>query len=553
MGLPWFGPAALALIFIAILGTLVSTMHQRALEYQHDDLIADMQTAEYAIGLRLQADRQYLSLLAEQMPQGVLDEPTFQERASKYIINHPEIIAIGYAEDGRIQSVAPGALHANLIGYRLRIDGPSDTDVFQTLIGGMVGFKMLVPVDKHDPSTRLFVGIYSAERVLRDALPREILQQYRVGLQKSDGSVIFRLPHLGRTDPRLVRSAPIEPLGEGTVLELQRYGAGVFGMGINMLIIVSVGLATGMACGMWALNRQIARRHEIERELRQTNDKLEHRVEERTSELREVNLKLEAEIVERQLAEARDRQHQQQLAQVDRLSSMGEMAAGLAHELNQPLGAIAAFGQAATRLIDRNIAEVPELRGVLRDICDQAQRAGKIVHRLRNFVADDTPEKKPEAIGTLIQDVLELIGVELRHHQIQVEVAPMDHLPPVMVDAIQIQQVIVNLVSNAADAMANEAPGDRRVRVWAEAEGDCSVRVAVSDNGAPGDQSQLDTMFEPFITTKKQGMGMGLSICRSIVEAHGGRMWAVRNAERGLTIFFVLNAVQESHHDTASA
>lgn len=195
------------------------------------------------------------------------------------------------------------------------------------------------------------------------------------------------------------------------------------------------------------------------------------------------------------------------------------MAATLAHELNQPLTAIASFAQAAQRLLEAG--DHAELAHALARIDANARRAGQIICHMRGYVRKDELPRMPHEINPLVESALQLIGAELRHHDARLGLCLQPGLPPVVVDAIQIQQVILNLVRNSLEAL--EQSHERRVWINTARRGE-EVVVQVLDSGPGLPAAVAERQFEPFVTTKADGLGMGLSICKSIVEAHGGKL-----------------------------
>ena len=250
-------------------------------------------------------------------------------------------------------------------------------------------------------------------------------------------------------------------------------------------------------------------------------------------------LVLAHDIRERRRAEARVRGLQADLQHVSRLSAMGEMASGLAHELNQPLTAIRNYVQASRRMLT---AQNGEASGKVHEYMDKAiaqtDRAGQIMRRMRKFVEKGETDRSFEDVNEVVEEASKLALVGARDINIEVEFNFGTDLPQVLVDKIQIQQVVVNLVRNGVEALT-----DSKVRKLAistaATEGD-GVEVAVCDSGPGVTKEITGRLFQSFVTTKAQGMGLGLSICRSIVEDHGGRLWAERNQERGMTFRFTL-------------
>jgi PAS domain S-box-containing protein len=255
------------------------------------------------------------------------------------------------------------------------------------------------------------------------------------------------------------------------------------------------------------------------------------------------------DLTARQATEARLQELQAELLHVSRLSAAGEMATALAHELNQPLTAVASAIRAARRMLasaspDDRPGAAGEVQEAMDLAAEQALRAGQIVRRIRNFVAGDSEaEKRLEDLRRLIEEAGALALVGARERGVHVAVHFEAELPPVFVDRIQVQQVLFNLVRNALEAMGEvEAPRRRELVVAASAAGPEMVEVAVADTG-PGLAPEIaDSLFNSFVSTKPGGLGMGLSICRSIVEAHGGRLWAERNPAGGTVFRFTLPA-----------
>jgi len=246
------------------------------------------------------------------------------------------------------------------------------------------------------------------------------------------------------------------------------------------------------------------------------------------------------DITARVRAEEQARQRQAELAHVARLGTMGEMAAGLAHELNQPLSAIVNYVQACLERIQSGAGDPSELLSDMEQAAAQAERAGEIVERIRKFVRKPEARRTAMDPNTLVREAADLVKTELRHHEVQLILDLTDPLPKVEADSIQIEQVIVNLIRNSMEAMSETRGDGRRLVIQTSSAGHDAVECAISDTG-PGLSADVgERAFDPFFTTKPDGMGMGLSICRTIIEAHGGRLWATPNPERGATFRFTL-------------
>lgn len=232
------------------------------------------------------------------------------------------------------------------------------------------------------------------------------------------------------------------------------------------------------------------------------------------------------------------RQQLEAIAHLARVTTVGEMAAGLAHELNQPLGAILNNAGVALDAV-AEIDAPPLIADALEDISSEAKRAGDIIHRVRDFVRKQRPKFAPVQVNSLIREAVRLLAADLRHACVYSDLKLADRLPPAKADNVQVEQVLVNLLRNALDAMASVPPAARRLSIVSDAD-NVSVRVRVIDAGSGATPEQLDDMFSAFFTTKPNGMGMGLAICRSIIEAHGGHIRATANPDRGITVEFTL-------------
>jgi PAS domain S-box-containing protein len=245
-------------------------------------------------------------------------------------------------------------------------------------------------------------------------------------------------------------------------------------------------------------------------------------------------------------ASERDLQFAQaELARVSRLTTMGELAASISHEVNQPLTAVINNGSACLRLLANRSLEPDVLRGALEGIVADGTRASAVLARIRAFIKKEPAEKNPLDINEVIQDVLVLADRELYENQVLVDRQLTTKLPYVLADRVQLQQVVLNLIMNGIEAL--NAVTDRPRFLWVQSRiaDSGEVLVAVSDSGT-GLELEMDRVFAPFFTTKAAGMGMGLSISRSLVEGHGGRLWAAPNTPHGAVFSFTLPAAAGS-------
>lgn len=250
------------------------------------------------------------------------------------------------------------------------------------------------------------------------------------------------------------------------------------------------------------------------------------------------------DVTERHTAEALAREQQMELAHLERVQTMGHMASGLAHELNQPLGSIVNYAGAARQLLARGEVDATKFDMILKEVVSESSRAGEIIRRLRKFVEKQRPQVQPTDITLLINEALHILAFETRRIGVVADVYFDTDLPMVAADSVQIGQVLVNLIRNAIDAMQEVPRSQRTLRVTAVHDAG-GVRVAVADSGVGADDQDLGRLFKAFHTTKPQGLGMGLALCRMIIEGHGGQIWAERAQPSGLSVAFTLRSAAE--------
>ena len=242
----------------------------------------------------------------------------------------------------------------------------------------------------------------------------------------------------------------------------------------------------------------------------------------------------------RKVAEIEARARQAEVAHLSRVTMLGELAGSLAHEVNQPLAAIVSNAQAAQRFLSRN-GEVEEVREILADIAQEGKHASDVIQRLRELMRKGEVVFAPLALGEVIENVLRLCRAELAAQGVAVVSEIAEGLPPVRGDRVQIEQVLLNLVTNGADAMAQVEFSRRLLRIVAVlANGGGEVRVTVADRGTGLPAEAPERVFEPFVTTKERGLGLGLAVCRTIMASHEGRLWAVNDPGGGATFHFTL-------------
>jgi PAS domain S-box-containing protein len=249
------------------------------------------------------------------------------------------------------------------------------------------------------------------------------------------------------------------------------------------------------------------------------------------------------DITARKQAEREAHQRRDELTHISRVAMLGELSASTAHELNQPLTAILSNAQAALRFLDRDVADVDEVREIIKDIVADDQRAAEVIKRLRALFRRDAARHESLDVNQIARDALRLAHGDIVTRDVSVTLDLVSGLPAVVGDRVQLQQVLLNLILNACDAVADNAPGDRDVTVRTERADGAGVQISVRDRGHGIEAKQLERVFEPFVTTKAQGIGLGLSISRSIVVAHGGRLWAENDGDRGMC--FTIELPQE--------
>jgi C4-dicarboxylate-specific signal transduction histidine kinase len=280
----------------------------------------------------------------------------------------------------------------------------------------------------------------------------------------------------------------------------------------------------------------------------EARDQLEERIAERTAELIRANEVLKIEIADRKQAEnvtwqalERLRQAQADLAHANRVTIMGELTASLAHEVNQPIAAALTNANTCLLWLARDTPDVGEARAATRRIVQDATRAGEIITRIRLLFKKGRPKLEQVDINDIIREIVALLRNEATRYGVSVRTELAGDLPPIMGDRVQLQQVMMNLIMNSIDAMKS-VDGTREVAIASERAGTGQMMVSVSDTGVGLPSQHADRIFNAFVTTKVDGTGMGLSISRSIVEAHGGRLWAADNSPRGATFYLTLSA-----------
>lgn len=318
---------------------------------------------------------------------------------------------------------------------------------------------------------------------------------------------------------------------------------GTAAVGVAIVLLLSL-YAFVVRPATLVIRRQLAmlaasdeRHRDLAELLGRARDDLEIRVRERTNELSRTNAALEREMSQRQCVEARMRRLSSDLAHATRVTALGELATGLAHELNQPLGAVANYAGTCELLLERDLPQNHASHRAINEIKRAALRAGEIVRRMRNFVKRSPEQRSAVELNNLVREVTQLCEPELRRFCIELTLDLSDEPTAVFADPIQIQQVLVNLIQNAIQAMPAKRQKRLQIRTSSTADG---VQVDVIDSGPGFLQPDGEKPFEPFFSTKADGLGMGLAISQTLIEEHDGRIWAGNCPDGGAIVSFCL-------------
>ncbi|MGO9434200.1 MAG: sensor histidine kinase [Terracidiphilus sp.] len=296
---------------------------------------------------------------------------------------------------------------------------------------------------------------------------------------------------------------------------------------------------TFVLCEVGAAQLISWRRH-TEDALRQARDDLEVRVAERTVELKNANEALLKQMDEQRRTEETLQATRVELARAARITTIGELTASIAHEVNQPLAAVVANADACVAWLSREHPDLAEAQAAAERATQGATRASDVIARIRSLITKATPEKSRVQINRVIEQTAVLAEGQAARNNVAIELELSPDSPIVVGDGIQLQQVILNLVVNGIDAMKTVADRPRTLTLRSESQDSGHIRVVVQDSGIGLTEEVKRRLFEPFFTTRSKGMGMGLSISRSIIEAHGGRLWAESNGSVGATFQFIL-------------
>jgi signal transduction histidine kinase len=516
----WILPILFVLLFVTVVVWLPFQAQRMEASERQEQLIADTLWVEQALRFQLERDGESIRLMANDIAAGNLSEKQFVARAGPLIGSNRELHSILWLDAaGRVKAATAydatttAGISANsaLAGEQAR----KGKTAYYSQPAPPPGMKEPLLMDYYVPmyagSNYLgsLVARYKVATLLDEMVPWWFAQDNEI-LLTDNGDAVFARRAAGGPGRGVYTHQRMLDL-PGTMLWLHTNSVKPGPKLLPNLLVGSVmALAVGLLWSLGALWRDITRRQAAEETLRKQQEKMQ------TSA---------------------------------RLASMGEIASTLAHELNQPLAAISSYTAGALNLLHKEDgADKQLLKEALEKAGTQAQRAGQIIRSVHEFVKKREPKREPVTIAALIDGVQPLVELQARQHFVAIRTELAADLPPVLADRILLEQVLLNLTRNAIDAM-QQTPAERRLlRITAtleEAEGRRNIIIAIADRGHGISADTAERLFSPFFSTKAQGMGMGLNICRSAIEFHGGSLNHVPNPEGGTIFRFTLPVMKE--------
>lgn len=510
----WIMPNVAVGLFVLAMAALLWILHNHETEQQRHMLRRDMQWAEQTIQLHLQVNQETLLLLANDLALGTLDAASFQIRASQHMANNPELVAIFWVDEHeQIHWSAPFESNVRLPGESLSHQRQpltalqqareNNKAVYTPLLSSAAGdsyIEIYAPIYAQKKYRGSIGGRYSMKGILSHLIPAWFSDKYFLRLLDAKNQVISTNSHQATDKTGFHDIITLDPPGQGLKLQVGTFKTDSR-LAQTMLVALILGLSAVIVWSLVALRRHMIRRAQAEEKLRNTAC----------------------------------------------LITMGEMASSLAHELNQPLSAIANYSKGCVDRLMNDQTNPKELLDVLQKISSQADRAGNIIRHIRDFVSKRENQRHLCKINDIVTDVMSFADIEARAQGIKIVFKTEPDLPPLSIDRIMIEQVILNLVKNGVESMQHTEPHKRELSLNVKKSANTFIEVAIGDRGHGVTPESLDKLFLPFYTTKPNGMGMGLSICRSIIEFHQGRLWIEANPGGGSLFKFILPV--ELNHD----
>jgi signal transduction histidine kinase len=501
-------------VAIVAIGGLLIVSSNNLTETRDLNLSHNTTAIQQNVSQRLSGTSDYLHLLAVERANGGLTATSFQRVASRFVKDHPELHNITWVDsESVITDVAPLDGNRMILGLQLSLPEPARasrlaretrapvyTKAFEA-IQGDPSFEVWVPVFSADEFLGLFAGVYSCEKLLQATVPSGVSTANRIEMYNAAGAVMADLAPETTTASETSQTREIATTNNGLSIKVTHYASSFWSQQPSYLLVACLILAAGLVAGLLKLRHEHAGRLKTEEALQRRENELAH---------------------------------------MNRLSSMGELVAEIAHEINQPLHSISNFASACEKALKSPTdGNVDKVRNWNQRIADSAIRAGNIIQRLRAYTRKNEDARSELNLNEVVRESIELLSSRIVGARVSIRTDLADSLPKIHADRIQLQQVIVNLMNNAIDAVEkrNDKSGQLTIRTFEQNQ---SAEFAVEDNGVGLSPETIAHAFEPFFTTKSHGMGLGLAISRTIIEHHEGTIWATSNDDSGTTFHFAL-------------